>query len=108
MYHSLGQNFSMQVMSPILILCSPAKVKFLSIVVLYVNFMATTEVQFENDGLSKVSFLNSDITRVVFDAKTTFGNSKSLEDRFRIFDERRFDDCVRARKFILWQRISIL
>jgi uncharacterized protein YjbI with pentapeptide repeats len=64
-----------------------------SVFFIYAYFMSPNEVRFESEDLSKVSFLNSDITRVNFDAKTRFGNSP-LEDRFKIFDESRFESCV--------------
>jgi hypothetical protein len=80
------------------------KCKFLTNVFFsYVNFMNPNEVKFETDNLSNVSFINSDITRIVFGENTWFGKLGSKKvglinlrpfERFKIFDERRFEDCI--------------
>ena len=60
------------------------------------NFISPNEVRFGTDNLSNVSFLNSDITRIFFDESSRFGHSESEKqsERFKIFDERRFEKCI--------------
>ena len=87
--------------------------------------MSPNEVRFETKDLSKVSFLNTDITRVVFDENARFGKlefenkmfkelkkavfyvlfqSRFLiniyDERFKIFDERRFEKCINKNETI--------
>ena len=62
--------------------------------------MSPNEVRFETldkSTLSTVSFLDTDITRIVFDENTQFAksDSKKKNNRFKIFDERRFEKCIK-------------
>jgi hypothetical protein len=58
----------------------------------FVTFKSPDEVKFESQDLSKISFSNTDITRIVFGDDTYFGKeTKKEEERFKIFDEKRFE-----------------
>jgi hypothetical protein len=60
-----------------------------------VLFQQGEKVLFNVDNLTKVSFINSDITRVRFGERVTWG----MKDRFKLFDEEEFEKCIDLNKF---------
>jgi hypothetical protein len=48
----------------------------------YVDFMSPNEVRFDTEDLSNVSFLNTDITKIVFHENARFGKLKPASERF--------------------------
>jgi uncharacterized protein YjbI with pentapeptide repeats len=60
----------------------------------WVRFVSSNEVRFDTEDMSNVSFINTDITGVIFGDNTRFGVSKKEKDRFKIIDERKFEKIV--------------
>ena len=67
--------------------------------------MSPNEVRFATEDLSNVSFLNTDITGIIFDENTRFGGKVKINswfgskmklegEEFKIYDERRFENCI--------------
>ena len=79
-----------------------------------VNFSSQEKVRFRTEDLSKVSFANTDVSRIFFDENTRFSNleaktskgrvrtffksfmilNKTRFEKFKILDETRFEECI--------------
>jgi hypothetical protein len=60
----------------------------------YVDFKSSSEVSFRTSDLQHVSFLNSDITGIIFDENAPFGTSGLIPIKYTTVDESKFEKQI--------------
>lgn len=70
----------------------------------YVYFEGKEKIVFDTQDLSKVSFRNTDLTRVAFGDKVTWGKGEKKEHKFKIIEERSLEKYLKYS--ISWRKIT--